>query len=160
MQGQKITPCLWFDHQAREAAEFYVGVFGGSVDRVHRSQLDTPGSKAGDVLFVEFTLAGQRYQALNGGNHVTFNDAISLSVVCEDQAEVDRLWEALTTNGGRPVQCGWLKDKYGLSWQIVPRQLFALMQDPDPARAKRTMGAMMEMVKLDVAKLQAAADGH
>jgi predicted 3-demethylubiquinone-9 3-methyltransferase (glyoxalase superfamily) len=160
VQGQKITPCLWFAHQALEAAEFYVGVFGGSVDRVHRPQVETPSSKPGDVLMVEFTLAGQRYQALNGGSHVSFNDAISLSVLCEDQAEVDRLWEALTADGGRPVQCGWLKDKYGLSWQIVPKRMLALLGDPDPARSKRAMQAMMEMVKLDVAALEAAADGR
>jgi predicted 3-demethylubiquinone-9 3-methyltransferase (glyoxalase superfamily) len=111
------------------------------------------------VLLIEFTLTGQRYQALNGSPHDKFNDAISLSVRCEDQAEVDRLWTALSADGGRPVQCGWLKDKYGLSWQIVPKRLLELMSDPDPARGKRVMQAMLHMVKLDVAKLEAAAAG-
>lgn len=155
---QKITPCLWFEREALQAAEFYVSVFGGKIDAVHRAKVDTPGSKAGEVLFVEFNLSGERYQALNGGKHEAFNDAISLSVRCEDQAEVDRLWEALTRDGGRPVQCGWLKDKYGLSWQIVPRQMLALLGDPDPGRSKRAFEAMMQMVKLDIAKLEAAAD--
>ena len=155
--AQKITACLWFEGAALEAAKFYASVIGGTVDKVHHAQVDTPGIKKGGVLFVEFTLAGQRYQALNGGPHDKFNDAISLSVRCEDQAEVDRLWTGLTADGGRAVQCGWLKDKYGLSWQIVPGRLFELMSDPDPARSRRVMQAMMQMVKLDIAKLEAAA---
>jgi predicted 3-demethylubiquinone-9 3-methyltransferase (glyoxalase superfamily) len=157
---QKITPCLWFEVNALEAARFYTSVFGGRVDNVHRAPSDTPGSKQGDVLLVEFTLHGQRYQALNGGPHDTFNDAMSLSVRCEDQAEVDRLWSALTADGGRPVKCGWLKDKYGLSWQIMPKRLIELLSDPDAATGKRVMQAMLQMVKLDVAKLEAAAAGH
>ena len=104
-------------------------------------------------------MAGQKYQALNGGPHDKFNDAISLSIDCADQAEVNRYWKALTAGGGKPVQCGWLKDKYGLSWQVVPRRLFELISDPDPAKGKRVMHAMMQMVKLDVAKLEAAAAG-
>ncbi len=155
---QKVKPCLWFEKQALEAAQFYVDVLGGSVDEVHRSLADTPGPKKGDVLAVEFTLAGLRYQAINGGGHDKFNDAISLSVRCEDQAEVDRLWSAFTADGGKPVQCGWLKDKYGLSWQIIPRQLVELLASSDPARGKRVMEAMMGMVKIDVAALQAAAN--
>ena len=156
---QKIRPCLWFEGQALEAAEFYVSVFpNSSIGNVQRSPTDYPGGKAGAVLVVSFTLAGQSYQALNGGPHDAFNDAISLSVNCEDQAEVDRLWDRLTANGGRPVQCGWLKDKYGLSWQIVPRRLQELIGDPDPAKAKRVMAAMMEMIKIDIAGLERAAD--
>lgn len=155
---QKITPCLWFETQALEAAQFYVGVLGGTIDHVNRASADTPGPKAGDVLLVEFTLAGQRYQALNGGPHDAFNDAISLSVRCEDQGEVDRLWQALTADGGRSVQCGWLKDKYGLSWQIVPRQLAELLGGSDGARSQRVMKALLGMQKIDIAQLQAAAD--
>lgn len=155
---QKITPCLWFEGNAEEAVRFYTSVFpDSSIDNVHRAKADTPGNKEGEVLFIKFTLAGQRYQALNGGPHHKFNDAISLSVDCADQAEVDRYWTALTADGGSPVQCGWLKDKYGLSWQIVPRRLTELLSDPDPAKAKRVMQAMLEMVKLDVAALEAAA---
>jgi len=155
---QKITPCLWFERNAEEAVRFYTSVFpDSSVENVHRAKADTPGNKEGEVLFIEFTLAGQRYQAINGGPHEKFNDAISLSVDCADQAEVDRYWEALTADGGRPVQCGWLKDKYGLSWQIVPLRLTELLSDPDSAKAKRVMQAMMKMVKLDVAALEAAA---
>lgn len=157
---QKITPCLWFEANADDAVRFYTSVFpGSSIQNVHRAKADTPGNKEGDVLVIEFTLAGQSYQALNGGPHHRFNDAISLSVDCADQAEVDRYWAALTTNGGSPVQCGWLKDKYGLSWQIVPRRLTELLSDPDPAKGKRVMQAMLKMVKLDVATLEAAAAG-
>ena len=155
---QKITPCLWFDGNAEEAVRFYVSVFANSsVDDEQRATIDYPGGKEGAVLLIKFTLAGQGYLALNGGPHDTFNDAISLSVDCEDQAEVDRLWNALIAEGGKPVQCGWLKDTYGLSWQIVPRRLPELLSDPDTAKAKRVMQAMMQMVKIDVAKLEAAA---
>ncbi len=154
----KITPCLWFEGNALEAAKFYTSVIPDStIDNVHNARSDTPGNKEGAVLMVGFTLAGRRYLALNGPPHDKFNDAISLSVRCEDQAEVDRLWAALTADGGKPVQCGWLKDKYGLSWQIVPKRLPELLSDPDPAKGKRVMQAMMQMVKLDIAKLEAAA---
>ena len=155
---QKITPCLWFDGNAEEAVRFYSSVFpNSSIDDVHRSTIDYPGGKEGAVLIIKFTLAGQAYLALNGGPNNKFNDAISLSVDCEDQAEVDRLWTALTADGGKPVQCGWLKDKYGLSWQIVPRRLPELLSDPDAAKARRVMQAMVQMVKIDVATLEAAA---
>jgi len=158
---QKITPCLWFEGNALKAAEFYVSVFpDAAIRHVHHAMTDTPGNKRGDVLLVEFTLEGQSYQALNGGPHDKFNDAISLSVRCEDQAEVDRLWEALTADGGRPVACGWLKDKFGVSWQIVPRLMFDLLAIPDPEAGQRVMKAMMGMVKFDVAALQAAAEGR
>ena len=158
---QTITPCLWFESQALEAAEFYTSVFpDSSIVAVQRSPADTPGPKAGAVLLVQFKLAGQEYQALNGGSHDKFNDAISLSVSCADQKEVDRLWSALTSGGGKPVQCGWLKDKYGLSWQIVPKRLPELLANPDPAKSKRVMEAMMKMVKIDIAALEAAAQGR
>ena len=111
---QKLSPCLWFDGRAEEAAEFYTSIFPNSqIDHIARTSIDTPGAKEGEVILVEFTIAGLSYQALNGGPHDQFNDAISLSVTCKDQAEVDRLWDALTADGGRPVQCGWLKDKFG-----------------------------------------------
>ena len=157
---QTITPCLWFDGRAEEAAEFYTSIFPDSrIDQILRSSVDTPGTKTGDAILVEFTLAGQKHQALNGGPHDPFNDAISLSVLCEDQAEVDRFWDALTADGGRPVQCGWLKDKFGVSWQIVPEALLRMMNDRDPERSKRVMEAMMQMVKIDVATLKAAYHG-
>jgi predicted 3-demethylubiquinone-9 3-methyltransferase (glyoxalase superfamily) len=158
MSGQKITPCLWFDRNAEEAVRFYTSVFANStIDHVQRSTVDYPGGTEGSVLIIKFTLAGQSYLALNGGPSVKFNNAISLSVDCEDQAEVDRYWAALTADGGRPVQCSWLVDKYGLSWQIVPRRLPELLSDPDPAKARRVMQAMMQMVKIDIAKLEMAA---
>lgn len=157
---QKISPCLWFDGVAEEAAQFYTTIFPNShVDHIERTPIDTPGAKQGAVILVEFTIAGLSYQALNGGPHDQFNDAISLSVSCEDQAEVDRFWEALLAGGGRPVQCGWLKDKFGVSWQIVPEALPRMMKDEDPAKAKRVMEAMMRMVKLDVEALQRAYEG-
>lgn len=155
---QKITPCLWYDGNAEEAVKFYTSVFDdSSVDQVQRSTVDYPGGKVGSVLIIMFTLAGQNYQALNGGPSEKFSNAISFSVDCEDQIEVDRLWSALTVDGGKPVQCGWLQDKYGLSWQIVPRRLPELLSDPDAAKVKRVMEAMMQMVKIDVAALEAAA---
>ena len=110
------------------------------------------------ILVVDFTLDGQRFQGLNGGPHFTFNEAVSFVIECEDQAEVDRLWDALTADGGEPGPCGWLKDRFGLSWQIVPRQLIELVGDPDPERARRAMEAMLTMGKIDVAELQRAAD--
>src|SRR6266511_1581148 len=155
---QKITPCLWFDGRAEEAADFYTSIFPNSqIDHIART--DTPGATEGAVILVEFTIAGLSYQALNGGPHDQFNDAISLSVTCKDQAEIDRLWDALTADGGRPVQCGWLKDRFGVSWQIVPEALLRMMKDKDPAKSKRVMEAMMQMVKLDVAKLEHAYEG-
>jgi len=160
MMSDKITPCLWFEGVAEEAVRFYTSVFpGSSIDKIQRSPADTPGNREGDVLVVGFTLAGRSFLALNGGPHDRFNDAVSMSVDCADQAEVDRYWSALTADGGRPVQCGWLKDRYGLSWQIVPRRLIELLSGPDPAAAKRVMQAMLEMVKLDIAALEAAALG-
>lgn len=156
----KITPCLWFDGNAEEAANFYVSLLPESrIRAIQRAPADNPSTPQGAVLVVEFTVAGQDFMGLNGGPQFRFNEAISFSIDCEDQAEVDRLWEALTADGGEPVACGWLKDRFGLSWQITPRELPRLLADPDPARAKRAFQAMMEMVKIDVAALRRAADG-
>ena len=155
----KISPCLWFDGEAEEAARFYVSLLPNSrIDHVQKNVTDSPGGKAGSVLVVEFTLAGQRYLALNGGTRVEYTHAISFSIDCADQAEVDRLWDGLS-EGGAAVQCGWLKDRYGISWQIVPSVLPKLLGDPDRVKATRVMQAMLKMVKLDIAGLQAAADG-
>lgn len=156
----KITPCLWFDGSAEEAVTFYASLFAGStIDKVQRSPTDYPGGKAGDVIVMHFTLAGRGYMALNGGPTEKFTNAISMSIDCRDQTEVDFFWEKLTADGGQPIMCGWLKDRYGLSWQVVPRRLPELLADPDRAKAKRVMEAMMGMVKLDVAALEAAARG-
>ena len=155
-----IYPCLWFDGKAEEAAEFYTGLFPDShIDKIWRSPADTPSGPAGMVLTVDFTVAGQRVQGLNGGDDFTFNEAVSLVYECEDQAEVDTLWSALTAEGGEPGPCGWLKDRFGLSWQIVPKELNRLMDDPDPERARRAMEAMLQMGKIEVDGLRAAADG-
>jgi predicted 3-demethylubiquinone-9 3-methyltransferase (glyoxalase superfamily) len=152
-------PCLWFDGKAEEAATFYTSLLPDSrVDKVWRSPADTPSGPAGMVLTVDFTLNGQQFQGLNGGPDFSFNEAVSFVIECEDQAEVDRLWDALTANGGEPGPCGWLKDRFGLSWQIVPRQLNELVGDADPERARRAMEAMLKMGKIDVAELQRAAD--
>ena len=155
----KIAPCLWFNGDAEEAANFYVSLLPDSrIEHVQKNVMDSPGGKSGSVLIVEFTLAGQRFQALNGNTQFAFNHAISFSVDCADQAEVDRLWDALT-EGGEPVACGWVKDRYGVSWQIVPSMLPKLLADPDKTKARRVMKAMMDMVKLDIAGLEAAARG-
>jgi predicted 3-demethylubiquinone-9 3-methyltransferase (glyoxalase superfamily) len=156
----KITPCLWFDGNAEEAANFYVALLPDSrIRKVQHSPADNPSTKEGAVLVVEFTLASQDFMGLNGGPQFKFNEAISFSIDCEDQAEVDRLWDKLVADGGKPVACGWLQDKFGLSWQIIPRALPELLADPDPDRARRAMQAMMDMVKIDVAALKKAADG-
>ena len=154
----KISPCLWFGNQAEEAANFYVSLLPGSrIDRVTRSVVDLPSGPAGSVLLVSFTLAGQKFLALNGGTPTAYTHAISFSVDCADQAEVDRVWDRLC-DGGKPVQCGWVTDRYGVSWQVVPNMLPKLLTDPDTEKARRVMQAMMGMVKLDVAALQAAYD--
>lgn len=159
MTTQKITPCLWFDHNAEEAANFYVTLFPDSrIDKLVRSPADTPSGPAGYLIVVEFTLAGQHYIGLNGGPMFQFTEAVSLQVQTEDQAETDRLWEALTANGGEESVCGWLKDRWGLSWQITPKRLTALMSDSDPDRARRAMEAMLQMRKIDIAAIERAAD--
>jgi len=156
----KISPCLWFEGNGEEAARFYTSIFPDSrIDHVQRSDVDYPGGKAGNVLIVGFTLAGLSYQALNGGPHEKFNDAISLSVSCKNQTEVDRVWDALIAGGGKPVQCGWLKDKFAVSWQIVPDEFVVMMRDKDAKKSRRAMEAMMQMVKLDVSKLKKAFEG-
>ena len=155
----KIAPCLWFEHEAEEAAKFYVSLFPDSrIDHVQKNLVDTPAGKADQVLVVSFTLAGQRFLALNGGIRFEYTHAISLEMDCADQAEVDRLWNGLA-EGGAVEQCGWLKDRYGVSWQIVPTVLGKLLADPDPVKAARIMQALMQMIKLDVAGLQAAYHG-
>jgi predicted 3-demethylubiquinone-9 3-methyltransferase (glyoxalase superfamily) len=154
-----ISPCLWFDHGAEEAARFYVSIFPDSrIDKLQKAPGDWPAGKAGEVVMVEFTLAGQRYQALNGGKAQPAGMAVSLMATCKDQAEVDRVWDGLL-QGGEPMQCGWLKDRYGFAWQVVPEAMLRFLGDPDPARARRAWVAMMDMVKLDVAALEAAVAG-
>src|SRR5690349_21832913 len=155
-----ITPCLWFDHNAEEAANFYVSIFPDShIDQVDRSPADNPSAREGEVITVEFTLAGQRFQALNGGPDFQFNEAISMSIDCKDQAEVDRYWDLLIANGGEPSVCGWLKDRFGLSWQVVPHRLTEMYESGDRDGARRAMQAMLTMQKLDIAELEAAFRG-
>lgn len=155
---QKITPCLWFDDQALDAAKFYVSLFKNSKITEISYYDENSGEMAGKVMLVTFSLDGQDLMALNGGPHFKFTEAISLYVDCADQSEVDRMWEALL-DGGEESQCGWLKDKYGLSWQIVPSILGKLMNDPDPVKAARVRAAMLKMVKIDVETLLKAYEG-
>ena len=155
----KIAPCLWFDGQAEEAAKLYVSLLPDSrLDAVHRAPADYPSGKKGDVLTVEFTLAGRKFTGLNGGPNFKFNEAVSFQIYCEDQREVDQLTEALSTVP-EAEQCGWVKDRYGLSWQIVPRRLLELLSDSDPGRARRAMEAMMTMKRIDIAAVERAAAG-
>ncbi|PVA11368.1 hypothetical protein DC366_04565 [Pelagivirga sediminicola] len=155
----KISTFLWFDGQAEEAAAFYTGLFpDSSIDQTTRSPMDYPGGTEGDVITVGFTLTGRSFIAMNGGPDHPFTDAISLSIDCADQAEVDRYWDALG-EGGEPVMCGWIRDRFGLSWQVTPRILPQLLADPDRAKAKRVMEAMGQMLKIDVAAIEAAAKG-
>jgi predicted 3-demethylubiquinone-9 3-methyltransferase (glyoxalase superfamily) len=160
MAAQKITTFLWFDTQAEEAAKFYVSVFKGDsrVVTVERWGEGGPAPK-GSVMSASFELAGQRYIALNGNTKQKFNDSISLFVSCEDQAEVDRFWELLMAGGGKPTQCGWLKDQFGVSWQVVPENLMKVLQDPDPVKAGRLIQAFMKMQKIDLPALERARDG-
>jgi len=152
----KITPCLWFDGKAEEAAQFYVSLLPNSrIDAVLPYSVETPGGSPGDVMSVEFTLAGQGYMALNGGPYFQFTPAISLFVSCVDQAEVDRLWDALSA-GGSPQRCGWITDRYGVSWQIVPAVLGTMIKDKDIAKVRRVTEAMLQMVKLDIGPLEQA----
>jgi predicted 3-demethylubiquinone-9 3-methyltransferase (glyoxalase superfamily) len=152
-----ITPCLWFDGKAEEAAQFYTSLFPDSrIDKVVRAAADNPSTRAGDVLTVEFTLAGNRYVGLNGGPEFPFTEAISLYVDCKDQAEVDHYWDALMQGGGSPSVCGWLKDRYGMSWQVIPRQLNEMLESSDRSAAARAMEAMLKMKKIEVEKLREA----
>jgi predicted 3-demethylubiquinone-9 3-methyltransferase (glyoxalase superfamily) len=157
----KISPCLWFNGNAEEAARFYTGIFPDSrIDTIDRSPGETPSGPKDSVLTVGFTLAGQSYIGLNGGPDFTFDEAISLSIDCADQAEVDRYWAALLADGGQESVCGWLKDKFGVSWQVIPRRLPELLRSPDRDAAARVLGAMLEMVKIDLAELERAARGE
>src|SRR5712672_715013 len=152
----KISPCLWFDGEAEEAAKFYVSLLPDSrIEKVQKNTVDGPAGKAGTVL-VEFTLAGQRFMALNGGTRFEYTHAISFKIDCADQAEVDRLWDALSRNGGSVERCGWLKDRFGVSWQIVPTALVQYLGGPGSAGARRAMQVMMQMVKLYIAGLKSA----
>ena len=156
---QRITPCLCFDNQGEDAANYYVSLFDDAkILEVSRYGEGAP-MPAGTALTVSFQLEGLEFTALNGGPAFTFNEAVSFQVSCESQDEVDRLWNTLTSDGGEEGNCGWLKDKFGLSWQIIPSALPKLMSDPDRAKAGRVMQAMLQMKKIDVAKLQQAYDG-
>ena len=156
----KIAPCLWFDGQAEEAAALYTSLFPDSrIDKINRSPADNPSTPEGAVLTVDFTLAGQQFMGLNGGPDFNFTEAISFTIDCADQAEVDRYWDALIEGGGEPSQCGWLKDRFGVSWQVVPRQLPEMLNGSDHEAAKRAMEAMLKMSKIDVAKLREAYEG-
>jgi predicted 3-demethylubiquinone-9 3-methyltransferase (glyoxalase superfamily) len=157
----KISPCLWFDGEAEEAANLYVSLLPDSrIETVQKNIIDGPAGKAGTVLVVEFTLAGQRFMALNGGMRMEYTHAVSFKIDCADQAEVDRLWDALLANGGKAEQCGWVKDRFGVSWQIVPSVLPKYIGGPDKAGAARAMQAMLGMVKLDIEGLRRAYEGQ
>ncbi len=155
---QKITTFLWFDHEAEEAIHFYLSIFKDSKILAETRWSEGGPFPKGTLMTANFQLAGQEFMALNGGPQFRFTEAISLLVNCETQSEVDELWEKLCAGGGEPGQCGWLKDKYGLSWQIVPTVLGKMLGDKDPARAKRVAEAMLQMGKLDIRRLQAAYD--
>jgi predicted 3-demethylubiquinone-9 3-methyltransferase (glyoxalase superfamily) len=158
--AQKVSTCLWFDTEAEEAAQLYVSLLPKS--RITAVSRYGKGAHMpeGTVLTVTFELAGTEFMALNGGPHFKFSEATSLVIRCDSQAEIDRLWSALLADGGKEQQCGWLKDRYGLPWQIVPSRLADMMQDADPERSSRVMAALMQMVKLDLPQLEAAYAGH
>jgi 2-polyprenyl-6-hydroxyphenyl methylase/3-demethylubiquinone-9 3-methyltransferase len=157
----RITPCLWYDGTAEEAANLYASIFpDSSVDAVHRSPADYPNGAAGNVLTVDFTVMGMKFLGLNGGPMFKFDEAVSFMIHTRDQAETDTYWNALIASGGAPSECGWLKDKFGLSWQITPQCLLDMMTSPDKAAAKRAMEAMMTMSKIDIATLERAFRGE
>jgi predicted 3-demethylubiquinone-9 3-methyltransferase (glyoxalase superfamily) len=160
---QKISPCLWFDTQAEEAANFYVAIFKNSrvnkISRYTKAGREVHGKEPGSVLTVEFVLEGQTFTALNGGPHFKFNEAVSFQVMCNGQSEIDYFWQKLTA-GGREGQCGWLKDKFGVSWQIVPSVLPQMLTDSDGSKSERTMSVLMTMKKFDLETLQRAFAGH
>jgi predicted 3-demethylubiquinone-9 3-methyltransferase (glyoxalase superfamily) len=156
----KVSTCLWFDREAEAAVRFYVSVVPDSrITQILHSPARWPGGEAGDVIMATFTLGGQSFQALNGGAPASYGTAASISVSCAGQAEVDRLWAALTADGGAEIMCGWLRDKWGVPWQIVPDILPPLLADPDPQVAARVFAAMTQMVRLDVAAIRRAAEG-
>ncbi len=161
---QRITPCLWFDDQAEAAARFYTGIFKdsriGKISRYGEAGRELHGRPPGSVMTIEFELNGQAFTALNGGPVFQFNEAISFQVSCQDQKEVDYYWEKLSQGGDEKAQqCGWLKDKYGVSWQIVPTRLIEMLADPNSAKSQRAMAAMLQMKKIDIAKLERAYTG-
>jgi len=156
----KVSTCLWFGKDAEAAVRFYVSLVPDSrLEHIQHSPADWPGGQAGEVILVSFSLGGQSFQALNGGSAADYGTAASISVSCSDQAEVDRLWTALTANGGTEIVCGWLRDRWGVPWQIVPEILPRFLADPDPGVSGRVFAAMTKMVKLDIAALERAAAG-
>ena len=161
--SQKITACLWYDGNAQEAAEFYASVFKdseiGMTAKYDEASSKASGQPEGSAMVVEFEIAGQKFVGLNGGPYFKFSEAISLMIDCKDQAEVDYFWSRLTADGGEESQCGWLKDKFGLSWQVVPSVMSSLVTGPDPEGAKRAMAAMMTMKKIDIRAIPDAYDG-
>lgn len=164
MHLQKITPCLWFDTQAEDAAQFYCAIFPNSqilqISRYGEAGYEIHRKRAGSILTVSFELDGQAFTALNGGPEFRFNPAISFQVACDNQPELDRYWDALSAGGEEQAQqCGWLQDRYGVSWQIIPTGLPAMMCDADSRKSERVMDALLQMKKLDIAKLQQAFDG-
>ncbi len=157
----KVATCLWFDRDGEAAARLYTSLIPNSrIDQVTPYKADTPGGEEGETMLVEFTLDGQQYQALNGGPIFKHTAAASIQVLTEDQTETDRLWDALIEGGGAPVQCGWLTDRWGLSWQIVPRRLAELTTDPDAGRARRATEAMLKQIKIDIAEIEHAVAGN
>jgi predicted 3-demethylubiquinone-9 3-methyltransferase (glyoxalase superfamily) len=161
---QKITPFLWFDHQAEEAAKFYTSVFKnskvGTILRYDEAAAKASGRPVGSVLTIEFEIEGQKFTALNGGPQFKFNESVSFVVYCETQDEVDYFWQKLTAEGGQESECGWLRDKFGLSWQVTPTVLIKMLHDKDPKKSGRVMNAMMQMQKIDISKLKAAYAGE
>jgi predicted 3-demethylubiquinone-9 3-methyltransferase (glyoxalase superfamily) len=161
---QKIITHLWFDDQAEEAVRFYTSIFRdskiGTISRYTPAVSQQAGRPVGSVMTIEFQLAGQEFLALNGGPHFKFNEAISLLVNCKDQAEIDSLWDQLLSGGGKTQACGWLKDKYGLSWQIVPQDIQELMTSGDPRGVERLLAVLMKQVKIDIAELKRAYEGR
>jgi len=163
--SKPITPCLWFDSQAEDAARFYTGIFKnskmGKISRYTEAGTEVHGQPAGKVLTVEFELNGQPFTALNGGPHFKFTEAISFQIMCRDQEEVDHYWNKLSEGGDpKAQQCGWVKDKFGLSWQVVPTRMIELLSNPDREKSGRAMEAMLKMKKLDIAELERAAEGE
>ena len=161
---QKITPFLWFDHQAEEAAKFYTSVFKnskvGKILRYDEATAKAAGGPVGSVLTIEFEIEGQKFTALNGGPQFKFNESVSFVVYCQTQDEVDYFWQKLTADGGQESECGWLRDKFGLSWQVTPTVLIEMLQDKDSNKSGRVMNAMMQMQKIDISKLKAAYAGE
>ncbi len=163
MGPRKITPCLWFDTRAEEAANLYVSIFSNSrivrIERFPEAGQEVHGQPAGSVMVVAFSIEGQEFTALNGGPQFKFDEAISFQIPCEDQKEIDYFWSKLTADGGEEGPCGWLKDKFGLSWQVAPTRLHEMLSDPDPAKRDRAMTQMLKMKKLDIEPLERAFAG-